>query len=273
MKFKFLTLFFVGGLITFTSCNKNKQEDMSSNPKTQSTQNLDQYGISHNAKLDYVAANISDLASSSFSQRLAAANAYSDPTFGNPSSTTLSDAQAGITYAETIIEDFDAAGQILASDGHITSEMSIYYDELGVLLENARNNFLNEVYYTPETFSSDVDLIIADIYDNHTVTVNQSTGEGSEAGKAVITMEIAKASYAYWYEAALDNSTSPWASYFQTNYKKPGFWDRLWTGVKRVAVDIYSFPSCPYCGGAGTGEPYDLNKAWDYSGDQSSDVD
>ena len=48
--------------------------------------------------------------------------------------------------------------------------------------------------------------------------------------------------------------------------------------IKRTAVDIWAFPSCPYCGGISTDPsveptPYDLGQVWNYAGEQSSQVE
>lgn len=53
---------------------------------------------------------------------------------------------------------------------------------------------------------------------------------------------------------------------------------KIWMAIKRTAVDIWAFPSCPYCGGISTDPsveptPYDLGQVWNYAGEQSSQVE
>lgn len=275
MKIKqFFTILTISGVVTLTSCNKEEQV---SEPSYKSgTITLSDFGNSHNDKLEYVGDNSTDLANSTMDDRLQVANAYSDPVFGNSSNTTLAQAQDGVDYLDTVLNNLSDAGDILQADGYVDT-MTAYYNDLGQLFSDAQDSANSKSdYFTPSQFAIDIDDIIDEIEANHTLHWNSTNLTGHNAARTVATMEIAKASYAYWYNACLDNSTSPWAGYMEQFYKSDGFFSRLWTGIKRTAVDVFSFPSCPYCGGYdqyGNWTPYNMGDAWGYAGDQSAAVD
>jgi len=262
----------LGGVITFASCNKD--ESSSSETQLKSTTSLNYFGISHNAKLDYVGNNTSDLENSTTSERLETADGYIDPVFGDLNGTTLSQSNAGIVYTDDIYADLLNAGNTLSSDNYIDDNFSSYYNNLGQLFQDALDSVSAQVDYTPQYFSVQVDLIISEIETNHDVTLDESNWSGSEATKAIITLEIAKSSYSYWHDAASTGTTNPWSSFVDVNAKvQANFWERAWLSIRRAATDTWSFPSCPVCGRGDQQGGYDLRAAWDYAGDQSAAVD
>jgi len=227
----------LGSVITFTSCNKD--ESNTSETQLKSTTSLSYFGTSHNSKLDYVGNNTSDLENSTPSERLETADGYIDPVFGDLNATTLSQSNTGIVYTDGIYSDLLNAGNTLSSDSYIDDSFSSYYNNLGQLFQDVLDSIDIQIDYTPQDFSTKVDLIINEIEASHNVSLNESNWSGSEAAKAIITLEIAKASYSYWHDASVTNSTNPWASHMDIHAKvQAGFWDKLWLGVRKAATDV-----------------------------------
>lgn len=238
------------------------------------------YGTEHNAMLDLVDSVIIDLPSSTSAQRLNASSLYNSPIFGNLSSSGMEEIEDGMNRIEYITSTAVFGGSYLDELGIISDfEVIIAYNTLdSLLLSMEEQAVLNANWYTPVQFNTELDKLILSVSSN--VQYDSVSKTGNDRALFIANMEIAKSSYEYWFTAA-SNVYAPWGEYFEVNSANKttaSLFKKIWMAIKRTAVDIWAFPSCPHCGGVSSepgtpSTPYNLGQAWNYAGEQSSQVE
>jgi len=258
------------------SCSKQELAELSNTKQI----DFSYYGTEHNAMLDLVDSLITDLPSSTSADRLSAASSYVSPIFGNLPSSGIDEIEDGMNRIEYITSTVVYGGSYLNEIGLIDDyEVIIAYNSVdSLLLSMEEQAVLNSNWYTPTQFNTEIDKLIQSVSSN--VQYDSLSKTGNDRALFIANMEIAKSSYEYWFAAA-SNIYAPWGEYFEINSANKttaSVFKKIWMAIKRTAVDIWAFPSCPYCGGISPDPsveptPYDLGQAGNYAGEQSSQVE
>lgn len=236
------------------------------------------FGTEHNAKLDFVDSLITDLPSSTYNDRFNVSVQFNSSIFPVSLNNSLEAMEDGTNRIDFINSSAVNGGDYLNLIGLITDPTVIdNYNKVDSLLFRLEEVAVSSgTWLSPSQFNVIIDDWISIV--SSEVVYDSISGTGNDEAIFVANMEIAKSSYEYWFTAATDVN-APWGDYFEVNGENKmdaPFYKKAWLAIKRTAVDIWAFPSCPKCGGAKPNapyEPYDLKKAWYYAGDQSATVE
>ncbi|MDY0143260.1 MAG: hypothetical protein RBR97_15340 [Bacteroidales bacterium] len=236
-------LLFTFGIITFfLSCEKS-DNSLLSNSESTTVEKSAKYpyesyfieiGQYHNSVLDYVGKN-GDVSKLTREQRFILAESYTK------SGNKWSDIKVLGDNLWLIIES-DSSIVTLLDTKAFSSEALAYIEMLNTCFDNALLSAQHGNPPRPEDFNYSVNEIIGKIYEEEKVIVDTTKGIGNEYALIVADCYLAKATYEYWYNSAVD-SKSYWYGYLDlyASSKLPPWIQRAWHGIKVAAVDTWAW--------------------------------
>lgn len=237
-------------------------------PSLQSPFNEFNYiGENHNALLDYVKNNLELSEASKYDRYLTA----KDFTQTTADWTMFQNQSASAQYLSS---QTNWGAQALAQ-GYFPANLAPYLDSLEQIFEEAIDQN-NEAFMQISTFENRIDVLIEYIMEHEELVYDSDTKIGNSVAKLVGTLVIAKYSYAYWVNAALDPDNE-WHELLAPGvggiYRVSAcdFCRRAWRAIRVAAADVWGFMTCLDCLNQNTGF-YDLVQAWHYAGEVSNDV-
>ncbi len=289
----FLGLTVVLSIIVLFSCSKN--DEISSNqdqtyekPTMQNPTPIYQYGVSHNLRMDFIANNPNFL-NLTLEEIFNYGKNYSDEYFTCSSETDYVSHVERRELCFYLIENPSNTGNALYNLELIPVTIIGLVDSLSVILDNAMD-YETGVYKTSNEFTQEVENFESHIINHYDVVYDDIQKTGNEYAFLLCAASIAKNSYSYWMDAAT-NSNHLWSKRLdQVTYfggideaKAPEWLKKIWRGIKVAAVDTWGLITARGCwepemgydnnGNYTTiGATFNLNRALELAGDQSSNV-
>jgi hypothetical protein len=287
---RFLVMLVV--LIFVSSCEKDlvnssdnvKNDKLIANPPCI----FEQYGLSHNLKMDYIASNPT-FNSLTLQEVYAYSYGYSDDFFTSMVSQDYTQYEQRRLLCFNLIEKPQTAGNMLFNEGLIDPSIIHLVDSLSSILDNAAS-CENGTFKTVQEFTNEIDSFEFFIQSHYNVVYDVDTKTENSYAYLLGACSIARNSYQYWMDAA-SNQNHPWYIRFeQITYnggcgsaKWPDWVKKALHGVKMAAVDTWGFLTCEdaftpdygydqYGNRVVTGGSYSLSTAFQYAGEQSSTV-
>lgn len=254
------------------SCNKEKitKSELDIPNSTSSLQSsfneLNYVGENHNALLDYVKDNL-DLSQASKYDRYLEAKEFTQTManwteFQNQSATALN------------LSSQTGWGAQAVDQGYFPEELAPYLDSLEQIFEDAIDQN-NDTFMEILTFENRINSLIDYIIEHEEYVYDSDTKTGNSVAKLVGALVLAKYSYAYWLNAALDEDNE-WHDLLAPGvggiYRVSAcnFCKKAWRAIKVAGADVWGFMTCLEC--VGSDGWYDLIGAWHYAGEVSNDV-
>ncbi|MDY0144283.1 MAG: hypothetical protein RBR97_20560 [Bacteroidales bacterium] len=191
-------------------------------------------GQYHNSVLDYVAKN-GDVSVLTREERFNLATKFTKS--GNKWS-EMEKLGDELLY---IVENESSIVSILETPPFSKSALA-YIDELNTCFDNAIYSARMGSPLKPSDFNKSIDIIINKIYENEKVIVDTTQCFYNEFAMVVAGCYLAKATFEYWYNSAIDTN-GLWYGYLDlyASSKLPPWIKRAWHGVKVAAVDTYAW--------------------------------
>ena len=259
-----------GAMTPDASGSSAKDTEDSFSSKNPSVSEYEIFGIAHNEMMDYVAAN-ADLSTYSAYQRYMIGKNFVYSGLENEHESTWSEMESIQTLSDSLLDNYNDAENILVDANAFSEDFvapaAAIYSLLGSMLESADNSII----VSPDQFSSMIQTIEDNILQNYEVEYDSDTKLGNEGAKLLGACTIARYSYMYWYNVAIDES-NPWGNTFTdgNGERLKNIWNAIKHAIKVAAADVGGFVGCGTCTHDGV---YSLNEAWENGGDKSDSVE
>lgn len=185
---------------------------------------------------------------------------------------------------ESMIQNPATASATLVAHGMIDPDEQALTDQLFAILDGAAS-FQNMTYKTIAQFTAEIEALENDIISNHTVVYDPVSKTGNHAAVELGACSIAKNSYSYWMDVAI-NTLHAWHDLVvnQNFYGTIGsegstpmpsrrsIFGDIWRGIKRAAVDTAGFLVGGNCGGILDKDGRDVSCAWKHARRKSAGV-
>jgi hypothetical protein len=246
-------------LIVF-SCNtdENTSQRISQENTLKSLYDFDNYGISHNLAMDHIA-TMPNFNNASLQDIFYFADTYTDAYFNNPSCNCddWQTQQTHMAMLEGMINDMNNASNVLVNMNFIDPEDQPLTDMLFAIFDNAAS-IENSTYKSVAEFTAEIEAFENFVIANYPVIYDPTARTGNYAANVLGACSIAKNSYSYWVNVALDNS-HPWNYRLtQMNFnrngnitgtRQKGIFGDIFRGIGTAFVDVGGFLVGGKCGG------------------------
>lgn len=270
---KLISVLFISSIII--SCEKDSEMINSNLTKSEkNNRNLvsdksesdpfEVYGTSHNNFLDFVALE-ENFDALSHEEIYIVGQQFSDENFTYDVSQSWSGFASSVEFTQNLITYGAGISDTLIMHSLISSSEAVLVDSLVNIFESAVNHGTQTVISTSE-FINRIESLEDFIDENYTIVYDESSRNGNFPAMILSMCSVAKSSYAYWMEVAI-NSNHAWYNRFENSlsggmltdiysdgkksynvvYNKSIF-TKAWHALKTAWVDTKAYFKCPGCG-------------------------